>query len=194
VGSRSRARARAQVSEAPVPQRLRPAAQSSGPRRGQQEPPTPQRGAAVAEPASASGQPAPAVAPRRSLLLAVAAVAQATEAAGLLCASVLVAIDTIEGKASNVNSGIALTVLGTATAVALGCVAAGLARMRPWSRTPALITQFFIAIFSIYLVHDLPEWGVPGLVLAATGLVTVLAPPSMRTLARRPEEPHDEGR
>jgi hypothetical protein len=116
--------------------------------------------------------------------VAVAAVVQAIETAGVLFASLLVAIDAIEGKSYHVNSGVALTVIGIATAVALGSVAAGLARARPWSRTPALLTQFFIAVVSLYLLGSHRyEWGVPGLVLAVTGVATVLAPPSMRTLA-----------
>jgi hypothetical protein len=149
-----------------------------------------QHGSAVMEHGSAAGQQAPGTAQRPTRLLAAAAVTQAIEAAGVLLASVLVMTDTIEGKAYSVGSGIALTFIGIATAVALGYVAAGLARVRPWSRTPALLTQFFVAVFSIYLVRDLPEWGGPGLVLAATGLAAVLAPSSIRTLAGlRPGEP-----
>ena len=183
MGSRSRARARAQVSDAPVPGRPRPAAQPSRPAKPQ-GPAARQRDGAVSQAAPAAGQPVPgAAAQRPTRLLAAAAVTEAVEAAGVLLASVLVMIDTIQGKSYDTGSGIALTLIGIATAVALGYVAAGLARVRPWSRTPALLTQFFIAVFSIYLVRDLPEWGGPGLVLAVTGLATVLAPSSIRTLA-----------
>jgi len=114
----------------------------------------------------------------------------------VLIATVLVGLDTATGKSYHVNSGIALTVIGVATAAALGCVAAGLARARPWSRTPALLTQLFTGIVSIYLVQSHKyEWGVPGLVLAVAGFVAILAPPSMRALtARQAEEPADRAK
>ena len=68
-------------------------------------------------------------------------------------------------------------------------VAAGLARGRRWSRTPAMLTQLFFGIVGIYLVQgDRYDWGVPCLVLAVAGFAAVLAPPSLRALAgdRRP--------
>jgi hypothetical protein len=149
VDSRSRARARAQVSEA------RPA-----------------------EPT------------RRPLSLAGAALVQGVEAAGVLCASVLSGVDAADGRSYHVNSGIALTVIGVLTAVVLGWVAAGLAGARAWSRTPALLTQLFVGIVSIYLVQgDRYAWGIPGLVLTVAGFVAVLAPPSLRALGRGPSEP-----
>jgi hypothetical protein len=149
VDSRSRARARAQVSEAPQPEQ-----------------------------------------PGRPLTLAGAAAVEAVEAVGVLGASVLAAVDAGSGRSYHVNSGIALTVIGLVTAAALGWVAAGLARSRTWSRTPALLTQLFVGIVSIYLV-EAPryEWGIPGLVLAAAGFVFLLAPPSIRALSRGPSEP-----
>ena len=151
MDSRSRARARAQVSEA-----------------GGREP------------------------ARRPLSLAAAAVVQAVEAAAVLFAAVLAGVDTGHGRSYHADSGVALTVIGIVTALALGYVASGLARARPWSRTPALLTQLFTGIVSIYLVqgHRL-EWGVPGLVLAAAGFVALLVPPSLHALAREPSERAD---
>jgi predicted Co/Zn/Cd cation transporter (cation efflux family) len=149
VDSRSRARARAQVSEA-----------------------------AKAEP------------PRRPRTLSLAGVIQAVEAAGVLGAAVLAGVDAGSGRSYHVNSGIALTIIGVATAAALAWVAAGVAQARAWSRTPALLTQLFVGIVSIYLVQATRyEWGVPGLVLAVAGFVTLLAPPSTRVLARSPLAP-----
>jgi hypothetical protein len=114
----------------------------------------------------------------------VAAVVQAVEAAGVLGASVLAGIDAGSGRSYHTSSGIALTVIGVVTAVGLGYVAAGLARARRWSRTPALLTQLFAGIVSVYLVQGHRyEWGGPGLALAAAGLVALLVPPSMRALA-----------
>ena len=124
----------------------------------------------------------------------MAAAVQAVEAAGVLGASVIAGIDAGSGHSYHTNSGIALTVIGVVTAVALGYVATGLAWARRWSRTPALLTQLFAGIVSIYLVQGHRyEWGGPGLALAAAGFVALLVPPSMRALARgpRPADPAD---
>jgi hypothetical protein len=125
--------------------------------------------------------------PQRPRSVLAAAVVQAVEAAGVLGASVVAGIDAASGRSYQVSSGIALTVIGIATAVALGCVAAALARARRWSRTPALLTQLFAGIVSIYLIQGHRyEWGGPGLALAAAGLVALLVPPSMRALSSGP--------
>ena len=143
MGSRSKARARAQVSEAPEPEL-----------------------------------------PRRPGTLAWAAAVQAVEAAGVLLASVLSGFDTARGQSYHVNSGIALTVIGLGAAIALGYVALGIIRLRTWSRTPALLTQLFCGIVSIYLLQGgRYSWGVPGVLLAIAGFVTLLVPPSVHALA-----------
>ena len=117
----------------------------------------------------------------------MAGVVQAVEAAGVLGASVLAGIDAGSGRSYHASSGIALTVIGIVTAAGLGYVAAGLARTRRWSRTPALLTQLFAGIVSIYLLQGHRyEWGGPGLALAAAGFVALLVPPSMRALASGP--------
>jgi hypothetical protein len=118
--------------------------------------------------------------------LRAAAVVQAVESAVVLAAAVLAGIDTAAGRSYQQGSGIALTVIGVASAAVLALVAAGLARVRRWSRTPALLTQLFFGIVGIYLLqaHRL-EWGVPLLVLAAAGLAALLAPPSLRALTRQ---------
>ena len=128
--------------------------------------------------------------PQRPRSVIGAAVVQGVEAAGVLLASVLAGFDTGSGRSYHADSGVALTVIGIATALALGYVAAGLARARSWSRTPALLTQLFTGIVSIYLVQGHRyEWGVPGLVLAVAGFVTLLVPPSLRALASGPPIP-----
>jgi hypothetical protein len=148
VDSRSRARARAQVSEAKAAEQ-----------------------------------------PRRPVILTGAAVVQAVEAVGVLAASVLAGVDAGSGRSYHVNSGIALTVIGLFTAIALGWVAAGLSQARAWSRTPALLTQLFVGIVSIYLMQaSRYEWGIPGLILALAGFVTLLSPPSIRALSRAPSD------
>jgi hypothetical protein len=125
-----------------------------------------------------------------------AAVIQAAETAGVLIATLLAGIDAANGKSYEAASGVALTIIGIGTAIALGFVAAGLARARRWSRTPALLTQLFSGIVGIYLVQGQRYyWGVPALLLAAAGFVALLAPPSLRALmAGRPAPPGGSGR
>jgi hypothetical protein len=116
--------------------------------------------------------------------LRAAAVVQAAEAAVVLAGTVLAGIDTAAGRSYQVGSGIALTVIGAACAAGLALVAAGLARARRWSRTPALLTQLFFGIVGIYLLQGQRfDWGVLSVVLAVAGLAALLAPPSLRALA-----------
>ncbi len=125
------------------------------------------------------------------LTVRLAGAVQAAEALVLLAATVLAAVDTAAGKSYQAASGIALTVIGLATVGLLLLVAAGLARARTWTRTPALMTQLFTGIVGIYLVQGgRLEWGIPALALAAAGFGTLLAPPSLRALTRgRPATP-----
>ena len=115
--------------------------------------------------------------------LRVAAAVQAAESVLILVATVLAGVDTAAGQSYHANSGIALTVIGVAAVAALGLVAAGLARARRWSRTPALLTQLFAGIVGIYLLqgHRL-DWGLALVVLAVLGFATLLSPPSLRAL------------
>jgi hypothetical protein len=122
--------------------------------------------------------------------LRAAAVVQAAESAVVLVATILAGIDAAAGRSYHQNSGIALTVIGVAAAAALALVAAGLARARRWSRTPAMLTQLFFGIVGIYLVqgHRL-DWGVASVVLAVAGFAVLLAPPSLRAMAAQEETP-----
>jgi len=121
--------------------------------------------------------------PQGPLSLLGAAGVQAADAAIVCAASVLAGVDTAAGQSYQLASGIALTVIGLGTAAMLAVIAAGLARARRWSRTPALLTQLFVGIVGIYLVQGHRYgWGVPALVLAVAGFAAVLAPPSLRAL------------
>src|SRR5215831_7868000 len=116
--------------------------------------------------------------------LRAAAVVQAAEAALVLAATVLAGVDTAAGRSYQMGSGIALTVIGAASAAALAMVAVGLARARRWSRTPALLTQLFVGIVGIYLLQaSRLDWGVLSVVLAVAGFAALLSPPSLRALA-----------
>jgi len=109
----------------------------------------------------------------------------AVQAAGVAVAAVLAGVAAAAGKSYLVSSGIAITVIGAATAIALALIALGLARVQRWSRTPALLTQLFTGIVGIYLVQGGRYWwGVPALALSAAGLVLLLVPPSLRALSR----------
>ena len=124
----------------------------------------------------------------RPLALLLAAAVQAIEAAGLLVAAVLTAMDTSAGRSYHNSSGIALTVIAFGAVLAVAFIAYGLYRVRPWSRTPALFTQLFVGTTGVYLLdgHRL-GWGVPALLLGIAGFVGLLVPPSWRALAFRPQ-------
>lgn len=124
----------------------------------------------------------------RPLALLLAAVVQAIEAAGLLVAAVLTAMDTAAGRSYRNSSGIALTVIAFGAVLAVAFIAYGLYRVRRWSRTPALFTQLFVGTTGVYLLngHRL-GWGVPALLLGIAGFVGLLVPPSWRALAFRPQ-------
>jgi len=128
--------------------------------------------------------------PQSPPTLRAAAVVQAAESALILLATVLAGVDAAAGRSYHVNSGIALTVIGVGAVAALGLVAAGLARARRWSRTPALLTQLFAGIVGIYLLqgHRL-DWGLALVVLAVLGFAALLSPPSLRALTEGQQAP-----
>lgn len=117
--------------------------------------------------------------------LRLAAAAELIEAAGLCVAAVFAGVLTADGKSHQAAAGIGLTVLALGTAAGLAAIAVGLARARPWSRTPAGMTQLFAVIAGIVLLDGhRPEWGVPALVLAAACMAGLLTPASLRALNR----------
>jgi hypothetical protein len=111
------------------------------------------------------------------------ATVQLVEAAGVLLASVLAGLDTGAGKSYHLSSGIAITVIGVATAIGLALVARGLRAGSRWTRTPALLTQLFTGIVGIYLVQaPRYDWGIPALLLAIVGFAMLMAPASVELL------------
>ena len=121
----------------------------------------------------------------RPPMLLLAAVVQAVEAAGLFLAAVLAAVDAFSGRSSSASSGMALTVLAFLTAATLAWVASGIARAKPWSRTPAVLTQVTSGAVAVYLLQAQRfDWGVPAIVLAVAGLAGLLTPASFRALIR----------
>jgi hypothetical protein len=122
----------------------------------------------------------------RPVTLLGAAAVQGAESLGVLAGTVIAGIDTITGRSYQVGSGVALTIIGLATAVALAAIAAGLAHARRWSRTPALLTQLFCAVVAFYMIEGgRYEWGVPLALFAVAGFATLLSPATMRALVSR---------
>jgi hypothetical protein len=136
---------------------------------------------------------APGEAPRpRPATITVAVVIEALEAVLVAVAAVLAAVDTGRGASYQLSSGIAITVIGLATAVGLGFVANGLRGPRRWTRTPALLTQLFTGIVGIYLLQGgRYEWGVPTIAAALVGFGVLLAPASTRALTVGLPQPAD---
>jgi hypothetical protein len=124
---------------------------------------------------------------QRPAALRLAAAAQLIEALGLCVAAVFGAISTAEGKSHQLAAGVVLSLLALGTAAGLAAIAVGLARARPWSRIPAVMTQVLVVIAGISLLDgNRPEWGVPALVLAGTCVAALLTPASLRALNRSP--------
>ena len=119
-------------------------------------------------------------------MLLTAAVAQAAVAAGLCVVIVLNVIDSAAGNTWTASNAIALIVVELVVAAGVAWVASGIARFRPWSRTPAVMTQLFTGMTAIWLLEaHRYAWGVPALLVAIAGLVGLLAPSSLRALARQ---------
>jgi len=113
--------------------------------------------------------------------------ALAVEAVGMCVAAGFSAVSTADGQSYQRASGIALTLIAVGTAVVFALFARGLARARPWTRTPVVMTQLAIGVWAIYLLKDhRPEWGVPMLVVAAACLAALFTPASLRALNRPP--------
>jgi hypothetical protein len=195
VGSRSRARARAQASQAPTerpsaaqrpagrsrpqpavsqtPGPQTPLPQTPGPQTTVPQTPRPQNGRSARH-ETAGTLP-------RSVL--GAAIVEAVEAVGVLAASVFAAVATANGHSYLRASGIALTLIGIATAVGLALVARAVHAGRRWSRTPAMLTQLFTGIVAIYLLQSgRLDLGIPAIVLAIAGLAALLTPASIEVL------------
>ena len=112
----------------------------------------------------------------------------------MLLAAILAAFATGSGRSYHLASGIAITLIGLGTAVALGFVARGLRTGSRWTRTPALLTQLFTGIVGIYLVQSgRYDWGIPALLLALGGFAMLLAPPSVRVLTPGRVQKPDHG-
>jgi hypothetical protein len=118
-------------------------------------------------------------------LLWLAAAAQGLEAAGLLVVVALNLSDLAGGQTYQTSNAVAVIVIEAIVAIGVAWTAWGIVRVRPWSRTPAVLTQVFTAIIAIVLIraHRL-GWGLPALLFAVVGLAALFAPTSFRALHR----------
>src|ERR1700678_633753 len=116
-------------------------------------------------------------------LLWLAAAAQGLEAAGLLVVAAGNVSDLAAGQTDQRSNAVAFIGVEVIVAIGLAAIAAGIARGRPWSRTPAVMTQVFAVIIGIVLIqaHRL-GWGLPALLFAVAGLAGLFAPTSLRAL------------
>jgi hypothetical protein len=135
-----------------------------------------------------AAEPSQPVAPPRELR--VAAAFQGVEAVGMLVAAGFAAVATVRGKSYEMSSGIALTLIAVATAALFAAFAAGLAKARPWTRTPVVMFQLAIGFWGVFLLTGHRYgWAVPMLLLAAAILVTVFTPGALRALNRPARQP-----
>ena len=116
-------------------------------------------------------------------LLWLAAAAQGFEAAGLLGVVAVNLSDLASGQTYQKSNAVAVIVIEAAVAIGVAWIAWGIVRVRPWSRTPAVMTQVFTVIIGIVLIqaHRF-GWGFPALVFAVAGLAGLFAPTSLRKL------------
>ncbi len=139
------------------------------------------------DPASARKSAAPAAPPAA---LRLAAAVQAAEALGMCVAAGFAAVSTADGQSYQRASGVALTLIAVGTAVVFAIFAVGLARAKPWTRIPVVMTQLAIGVWGIYLLNGhRPDWGVPMLLLAACALTALFTPPALRALNRQSPKP-----
>lgn len=118
-------------------------------------------------------------------MLRVAVAAQAAEAVGLCVAIVLNVIDSVSGDAWTTSNAIAFIVVEVIVMIGVAWIAFGVVRLRPWSRTPAILTQILTGVIALWLLEaDRYAAGIPALLLAIAGLTGLLAPSSLRALAR----------
>jgi hypothetical protein len=118
-------------------------------------------------------------------LLLVGAAAQGLEAAGLFVVIVANLIDLADGHTYQKSGAIAIIVIEVIVAIGVAWIASGIVRVRPWTRTPAVMTQLFTLIIALWLLEaDRIAWGLPALVIALAGLAGLFAPTSLRKLSR----------
>lgn len=122
-------------------------------------------------------------------MLRVAAVVQGLEAVALCVVAVAQVVETATGRSYQASNGVALAATEFITVALIAWIASGIARVRPWSRTPAVMTQLGgVVLAIIFLQAHRADWGVPTLILAIVGLAGLFYPASLKALARPRED------
>jgi hypothetical protein len=121
----------------------------------------------------------------RPPMLLVAAVVLAAEALALLAYTVITVIAVATDQAYQVSNGVAQIIMQLIMLTGLALLTSGVAKLRPWTRTPSVMVQILIGFVAIVLLqaHRF-DWGVPTLLLAVAGLAGLLTPASLKALAR----------
>jgi hypothetical protein len=100
-------------------------------------------------------------------------------------AIILNVIDSVSGDAWTTSNAIGFIVLEAIVAAGVALIASGIARFRPWSRTPAVMTQVFTILIALWLLEaHRYAWGIPALLVAIAALAGLFAPTSLRALSR----------
>ncbi|GAA1658257.1 hypothetical protein GCM10009733_064960 [Nonomuraea maheshkhaliensis] len=120
----------------------------------------------------------------RPLTLLIAAAVVAVEGLVALGLGVFVAVETLTGTPDDMTSAVAEAVFGLLVGAGLLWVAwGGLFRMERWGRSPAVVTQIFmLPVGGTLITSDLPQLGIPLIVVALAGLAALLAPPTTHAL------------
>ena len=128
-------------------------------------------------------------------MLVVAAVVLAAEAAALLVYTIFNVVAIATGNSYQVSNSVALIIMQLIMLAGLLWLAFGVLKLQPWTRTPSVMVQLLIGVVAIILLqaHQY-AWGAPTLILAVAGLAGLLAPASLKALARPEPEAGDGAR
>lgn len=116
--------------------------------------------------------------------LRIAVTATGVEALGLAVSAVSLSFYKLLGHRP-FDSGDLWAVVGMATvgAIGLGLVVRGLARVRRWARSPAVLTQLIVAPIGVTtILHGGELVGIPLVACGLVGLVGLFAPSTTRRL------------
>ncbi|MGI5287181.1 hypothetical protein ACQEVF_28130 [Nonomuraea polychroma] len=121
---------------------------------------------------------------RRPLTLVIAAAVVALEGLIALGLGLFVAVEALTGNPGNMTTALAEAAFGVLIGAGLLWVAwGGLFKMERWGRSPGVLTQIFVMPVAVTLIQsDQPQLGIPLIVVALAGLVTLLLPPTTRAL------------
>ncbi|MGP3956289.1 hypothetical protein ACTWPT_09860 [Nonomuraea sp. 3N208] len=121
---------------------------------------------------------------RRPLTLMIAVVVVALEGLVALGLGVFVAVEALTGKPDDMTTAVAEAAFAALVGAGLLWVAwGGLFKMERWGRAPGVLAQIFVAPVAVTLIQSgQPQLGIPLTVVALTGLVTLLVPPTTHAL------------